>query len=53
MKAGDNRIARTLVDLNDFEFSIKYTLGEMNVLPDLMSRMPGTGCMDMFEVSDI
>ena len=38
MKLVDNRLARTLEDLAEFEFTIKYTPGRANEAADAMSR---------------
>ena len=39
MRLVDSRLARTLEDLSDFNFVIKYTPGKLNVAADSLSRL--------------
>ena len=39
MKLVDSRLARTLEDLSDFSFTIKYCPGTEHVVPDALSRL--------------
>jgi hypothetical protein len=47
MKLVDSRLARTLEDLADFNFVIRYTPGKLNVAADALSRL--TPVMSGFE----
>ena len=42
MKMIDNRLARTLEDIAEFTFEIKYRPGRLNTLADALSRVSGT-----------
>ena len=42
MKMVDSRLARTLEDLSEFSFQIRYLPGKENVLADAMSRVAGS-----------
>ena len=42
MKLVDSRLARTLEDLSDFSFTIKYCPGVEHIVPDALSRLTRT-----------
>lgn len=49
MKFVDSRLARTLEDLADFEFKIRYTPGSSNLAADALSRLS----VPLFGVPDV
>ena len=53
MKVVDSRIARTIEDLSDFDYTIEYTPGDRNELADLMSRIPGSKSVNGTEVNEV
>ena len=52
MKVVDSRIAGKIEDLSYFDH-IEYTSGDLNELTDLMSRTPGSECMNKTEVNEV
>ena len=42
MKMIDSRLSRTLEELSEFDFIVKYCPGDQNVAADWLSRLPGT-----------
>ena len=52
MKLVDSRLARTLEDLSDFSFTIKYCPGQEHVIPDALSRLEKRTYLEDDEYTD-